>query len=114
DAVALEAVHAAAPGAPHGDEPGGLEHAEMAGRRRPAVCEALREIARGQLAAQMREQLDDVAPGLVRQRRERSLDLAEAGRHRDVRRLAARHTLLLALLLTISKTANERRQPRRH
>ncbi len=52
----------------------------MAGGGRPTVSEALRQIARRQLAATVRQQNDDMAPYLVRQRREGRFDVFKPGR----------------------------------
>jgi hypothetical protein len=81
-ALAIEAVEAAAPLAADLDQAGLRQHAEMAGGG-PAVAKARRQIARRQLAAEVAEDEDDVAPRHVREGPEDRLGVSErdAWRH---------------------------------
>ena len=90
---------AAAAFASHLDDPGLLEHVEVARCRRPAVLESRREIARRQLAAAMAEEQHDLPARFVRERGEYSVDIGQGGRLAHVRALLARW-------LIISKQAN--------
>jgi hypothetical protein len=76
-AVAIEAIVAPAALAAYLNEARFLEHLEVTRRRRPAVLEARREVARGELAAEVAEQDQHVPPRLVRQRDEDRVDLFE-------------------------------------
>jgi hypothetical protein len=76
-AVAIEAIAASAALTPHLHEARFLEHLEVTRRRRPAVLETRREIARGKLTAEVAEQEQHVPPRLVRQRDEDRVDLLE-------------------------------------
>ena len=90
---------AAAPLAANLHEARFLEHAEMSTRRRPAVLEPRREIARRKLVAEVAQEEEDVPPGLVREGREDDGDLFERGW------ATQRETSLLASTLAISTLA---------
>src|SRR5205807_5932057 len=97
----VQTIEAAPADATHGNEPGFLQHAEVARRGRPAVLEARRQIPRGQLAAEVAQDDQDIAARLVRQGAEDRL---------GVRRGRLRHAChLLAPGLIISKRRNYRR-----
>lgn len=62
------------------DDAGRLEDMEVACRRWPAVREAFRQVSGGQLRAEMRQQLDDVAADFVGKCLEDRFGLARFGR----------------------------------
>ena len=105
EAIALEAIDVAASFTSDAHQTRSFEDVEVAGGRRPAVREALREIARRQLASEVREQLHDVASDLVRKRSEHALGLFEPGRRGcDVGWQFGRHTQsLLACVVSVRK-----------
>jgi len=94
EAITFESVNAAPPFVPDANQARRFEDVEVTGGCRPAVGEALREIAGRQLAPKVREQLHDVAADFVRERRKHDFDRLERGcRDYFVGRRLARHAL---------------------
>ena len=80
EVLAVDPVVAAAAFAPYLDQPSLLEDSEMTRGGGPAVLEPPRQIARGELAAELCQQNEDVPPGLVREREEDLVHLLERRR----------------------------------
>src|SRR6266403_2253251 len=79
-ALAFEPVMAAPPFSPHLDQTGLFQHPEVARRGGPAMLETRRQIARGQLAAQVAQDQQDVPARPVRKRQEHRLGLLDGER----------------------------------
>jgi len=78
-AIAAQAVLTGAPLLPHLDQTGPFEHLEVSGGGRPRMLETRGEVPRGQLAASLREQDEDVTARLVSERGENRIDVRERG-----------------------------------
>ncbi len=91
--INLEAIDATAAMTSNGNDAGRLEDMEVAGSRGPAVREALRQVAGRQLRAEMRQQLDDMAPDFVGECLEDRLGLALCGRSACRVSTCASHTV---------------------